>query len=277
MIGNSLFRMPRKSFWGRRLFPPGYRDCIVLFFLAWVLRLIIHGMDSMISRDGVIYLNMIQCWHDSGSYEGMLESLDVPYSYSFDYEDIPSLFFFLAQLVMDLGYTSFTATFLLNLFFGCSLPLLGYGMARFVFRQRWKAFASGLLFVVHPFFVSVSIQPQRDVGYLFFSGLTVLFAMYALFKHYPSFWTICGICIALACMIRIEALEFLAIFPLLFLFQFIQKKETLHFAARNILYILIPFFATFVLMNFWMGRSLKSISKIYISHYTSEKNKMFLQ
>ena len=189
-----------RNVWNKPV-PPLFFDGILLFFLAWIIRLFVLAIDPMISRDGVNYLNMIQCWYNGGNYEGLKEQFNVIFAGVSS--RIPPLHLFLSVELMRFGLSNYHATILLNLFFGCSLPFVGYRMAHVVFRQRWKALVTGLFITIHPFLIHVSIQPQREAGYLFFSGIAILFALYAIIKHHTRGWAVCGLSIALATLISL--------------------------------------------------------------------------
>lgn len=170
--------------------------------IAFVLRLFSWWMDSAVSRDGILYVNMAETWHGGGNYEIMLEQ--VP-----DSEWVPFLMIWLMKLLMTTGISAEAAGMGMSLVLGSLLPLIVYGIATVVCEKKEIALGAALLTAVHPPLIELSIEIQRDTPYLFFAGIVIWSLLGAIKYRKWYLWGLGGIAGALAVMIRYETFELL--------------------------------------------------------------------
>ena len=154
---------------------------IIISLLCWCL-------EPTVSRDGVLYLELIQIWHRNGDFQDILDYWPQYW--------IPPLPLYLMTFLMHCGLSAEAAGVGLNLLAGSMLPLIVYGIAAEVCEDRRIAFYSALLMAVNPGRIELSIEPQRDMIYLFFCGLLIdifygyenVVGFYALLYMYIGFF-----------------------------------------------------------------------------------------
>ena len=169
-----------------------------------------------LGRDSVNYVSLIQLWHDTGSFSGVLEARP-------DFW-FPPLSLFLAKILTDCGIGAESAAVGLNIFFGCMLPLIMFGIARVVTESTKIALASAALVAVNPVMIELSVEAQRDVPYLFFCGLLIFFFCCAVRHGRWYYWIGAGVAFAFSFLIRYETLELLPVIGIYLLALLIFRK-----------------------------------------------------
>lgn len=219
-----------------------------LTLLALVLRLVALWFYPIVQRDGILYLEMMDAWNDSGSYQGMLKVFRWK-------EWIPPFPLYLMKLLMPLGLSAECSAKCLSIACGSFVPAIGYGIAWSLTKRQYIALAAGVLFAVHPVFIEFSTQPLRDGFYIFWAGLTLLFLCRGMMEAKWYDWCVAGVFAATSFLTRYETLEF---FPLVALFLvsapvfhgYSWKKAVLH----GILFfavVLLTLFLLHSLMGTW--------------------------
>lgn len=177
---------------------------LAILLFSFLLKLLYHHLEPTVSRDGCILLQLVQTWHDTGSFQGVLDK-----SYSFW---LPP---YLMQGLMNLGISSETAGVGLNLMLGTFTPLITYGIAFEVTQRKDISMCSALLIAVNPSMNSLSIEVQRDMIYLFFIGLSLWLFFAGIRRQKKIFWCGAGLAVGCAMLTRIETLEILGILPII--------------------------------------------------------------
>ena len=152
------------------LSPEKYRTFLLLTcipLLSLFLSLFCWNLEPTVSRDGLLYLELVQVWHDHGSFQAVLEYWPQFW--------IPPFPLYLMKLLTDCGIPAEAAGVGLNIAMGCCLPLIVYGIAMEITGKRKIALCSALLTALNPSMIELAIEVQRDMIYLFFCGLLIYF------------------------------------------------------------------------------------------------------
>lgn len=171
--------------------------------LALAVRLLSLRLEPALSRDGCLYLELIQVWHDTGSLDGVLKHWPEFW--------IPPFPLYLMLLVMKCGFSAYLSGVGVNIFLGSLLPGIIYLIANEVCRSRRIALASALLIALNPPMIELAVEPLRDTVYLFFAGLVICLLIFCIRRQKWYLWGITGVFLGMAFLTRYETLEF---FPL---------------------------------------------------------------
>ncbi len=174
-------------------------------------------MDPVISRDGVLYLELVSAWQKSGSYAGMLEHFA-------GVEWIPAFPLFLIKILVDCGLPLEVAGVGLPMVMGGMLPGLVYLIAQEVQDDERVSAIASLLIAVNPAMIGLAHEVQRDMIYIVFCGWCIFFCLKGLLKKKLWPWIPGGIFFACAALTRYETLELVPILGGIF-FIFGIKKE----------------------------------------------------
>lgn len=219
-----------------------------LTLLALGFRLAFLWLFPIVQRDGILYLEMITVWNDTGSYQEILKHFQ-------NYSWIPPFPLYLMKFFMPLGVSAECSARIFSIICGSLVPIIGYGIAWTLTKRQYIAIAAGLLFAVHPVFIEFSTQPLRDGFYIFWAGLTLFCVSRGMVYARWVDWCVAGVSAAASFLTRYEALEF---FPLILVFlvsapvfhQYSWKKALLH----GVLFLgvtLLMFFLLHCLMGTW--------------------------
>ena len=166
-------------------------------------------MDSTVSRDGSLYIYMVQTWYDTNNYKNVLDT------YTYVGSWLPPLPFYLMKSLMHIGPSAEIAGVSINIALGTFTPLLSYGIAYEVTQKKDISVCSALLTAVNPSMNSLSIEVQRDMVYLFFIGMTLWWLSAGIRRQKFIYWLGAGIVCGCAMLTRYETLEFLFLVPLI--------------------------------------------------------------
>lgn len=185
-----------------------------LVILSAGISILALWLEPVISRDGILYLEFVKQWceRDLG-----IEIL---------IRWIPVFPLLLIKWLHCCGIPLESAAAGLNILLRSMLPLIGFGIVIELCGQKKLAVASALLLAVHPSLTKLAIEPQRDMVYLFFSGLLILFFMLAFRRQKWYYAAAAGIAAAAALLSRTETLEIIPLTGLLMVIILI--KERLH-------------------------------------------------
>ena len=210
------------------------------------LKLAAYKLDPSIGRDAALYLHMAKIWQETGRYAELIRL----------YRDgtwIPPLLIFLIKSLMQTGLSAETAGLAVNITLGALIPLVGYGIVRESIGSRKCALITALLLAVHPGVNDLSVEIQRDVPYLFFTGCIVWSVFAGLRRKKCRFWCGAGIFLSLAFLTRYEAAELLpAVLVLLPVFaaaHLLTWKQTALYGTSFLLCVI----AAFLTLSFLTG------------------------
>ena len=212
-------------------------------------------LEPVFSRDGVFYLGIVTQWHDTGS---------VPEIEFFNVW-LPLFPFWLMKLLMDCGVSAEVASIGLNISMRSMLPLIAFGIAERAGLDKKAAAAAALLTAVHPILTKLSIEPQRDIIYLFWAGIAAFLLLAGIRNKKWYFWAGSGIFCAFALLTRHEAFEML-LMPVIALavMLFVNRKDwKKHIAAGFLFYA--GFLLSFSLIVQIVG--LQKVQKRYCFFY----------
>lgn len=188
----------------------------VLFLIAISIRLFGYYLESLISRDGITYLELSQKWYDTNDFSQVFQG---------EHFWIPPMFLFCIKCLMGIGFHSEQAALILNLTAGAAIPVFGYFIALELSRSRWIAWWGAVSLCLHPVLIELSYMIQRENLYLFFLLTSLLSFLYAQKNDHLYLMAIAGAVLVMAILTRFEAMEFLMIYPLLIVIYWIKKTH----------------------------------------------------
>ena len=230
------------------LFPEKYRTAGLLggiILLSLFLHLISWFLEPTISRDGIFYLELVQVWHEQGDFQGVLT--EWPQFW------LPPFPLYLMKLLTDCGFSVEAAGVGLNIAMGCCMPLIVYGIAMEIIRERKIALCSALLMALNPSMIELAIEAQRDVVYLFFCGLLIYFLVCGIQRKEWFYWGFAGMFFSCSFLTRYETLEFVPLIFFSFLFLLIAKYMPWKKVLLNGTVFLVSMAAVFFLLIHIMG------------------------
>lgn len=175
-----------------------FNEILVLYLSAFGIRLGYYMLDSLIARDGILYVSLFHRFSDVNS-QTLMEP-DVAY--------VPPLFLLLIRWLMRFGTTPEKTILIVNLLCGAAIPVFIYSLLLKIRVEKLVAFCAGFVAVFFPFLVRNSTQLLREPLFLFFLFSSVTIAVYASSTSrlqfaasgfFVAFLATCG------CFIRAEA------------------------------------------------------------------------
>jgi len=210
-----------------RYFFPGF-----IFLFALLMRFVGRCLDPVLSRDSISYVQLIPVVNAPAQLTALLDAMSLQY--------IPLLPLHLANFLYRLLPVSpEQAGLWLNLLLGSGVAVIVWYMARELHFTPFWSFMAGLLAAVQPTLIELSIQIQRDTAYIFFIGLTILFALKTVRRQRWFCWGICAVSLSLALFCRYEALEFIPLFILAMIFCAKSFRQFLFFLASFMVSLLL--------------------------------------
>lgn len=213
-----------------------------VFLTGFIIKLLCWHMDPTVSRDGSRYIRFAQIWYETGNFQGVLQAYNKFW--------LPPLPLYLIKCIMHFGLSAETAGVLINLISGAVAPLLTYGIAKEITQKQSISICSGLLTAVNPALNSLSIEIQRDMIYLLFSGINIWLLSAGIRRQKIKYWFGAGTFCGCAILTRFEAFELLIISLLAILYMFLKKQYSLRQVACYVgIYYLSFFLLVFVLSS----------------------------
>ena len=167
---------------------------MALFVVVGILiKILCWNLVPVFSRDSTFYLQIIQKWHDTNHFSAII---DGDKSFYF-----PPLSLYLTHLLMKTGLSAPHAGLTLNIFFGSMIPLIIFGIAFELVRSCKFAIMAAVLTLLNPYLNRLSIEIQRDVGYLFFLGLAIWMLCLGIRRNRWFWWILLGIFTACSLLI----------------------------------------------------------------------------
>jgi len=194
------------AIWSRsRLF---FLLIIAVFALSFLMKLLSYHLDPIITRDGYTYIKLAESWYDTGVYPDTMFN-----GYS---NWVPPFYLFLMKSLMSFGFSAEMAGIWINLVLGSFIPLLAYGIAYEIIQRQDIAICTALLTAVNPSMNELAVGIQRDIVYLFFSGVIIWSLSAGIHSLKWRYWFGAGLACGCAVLTRFEALEFLVIVSIIF-------------------------------------------------------------
>lgn len=163
-------------------------------FAGSLLRLISYHFDSMISRDGILYLQASEIWFQDG-FAMLLTNPD----YYF-----PPVFLWSVQLLMHCGLMPLTAGITVNFVAGMLLIAVMYQVGRLLFDSAKWAWLLAMLTACHPVLIRYSVEIQRESLYLLFASYATMNLIDYLRSNRLSCCCLAGAAYSLALLTRYE-------------------------------------------------------------------------
>ena len=188
---------------------------LAAFLLAWLC----YSLEPVFSRDGCLYLELVEIWHQTGSLQGLLEA----------YPDIwiPPFPLYLMKLLMDFGVPKAWAGLALNMVMFAFLPLIIWKICRLLFPDRQQiAWWTAAFIAVNPAMIDLAIEPQRDMIYLFFCGFLILFLLRGILQRQYRDWLCAGVFFIFSALTRFETWEILPLLAAYFCFALFGKHRS---------------------------------------------------
>lgn len=173
----------------------------IILLCGFLLKIAGLFLEPTLSRDGALYVQLIKIWSDSNDFNALLQYWEGYW--------IPPFFLYLAKCLMYFGLTAAQAGIGINLVLGTFAPLIGFGIAFEVTRNRIIALCSALLLAMHPALNELSVQVQRDMIFLFLSGSAVWSICAGIRRKKWYFWILGGLLLSMSFLTRYETAEFL--------------------------------------------------------------------
>ena len=244
-----------------------YSDTIILYciFLFGILvKLVLLICEPTLSRDSTLYLNLAEIWYDTDSYQAMINASEISW--------LPLLPIVIYKYSMC--YNSEALCIAVNIFLGSLIPFLGYKIALELFRKRNIAFVTAILLEFNPKINSISIEVQRDIFYLFFFGLFLLFLILTLKRKRCFYIIICSIISSCSLLTRFEGVELILIFVISIAFMFVTKRTTMRKAFSLVVIYLVSIIASLSLLSVFSPLRINNVISNYYSYCLNAKNKV---
>lgn len=227
---------------------------ILVFYFGLIIKIVLWNNTGYISRDSAHYLGYIEQWYNA-SWSNYYSFMNEMYQ--------PPLFFYLAQLLMHFNVSPLFASLTINFFWGSTIPIIGYLLAKKIGKNSFFAFITMLVLLFHPSLNRLSIEAQRDIGYIALLSIGILMLIKAITENNLYCVSLAGLFGGLSLLLRIEGIELL---PLAGILLFVKKKNLSDFCKKIMLFqvsMIVVFICTLMLM----GLHYKDISRIYFNRY----------
>ncbi len=180
---------------------------VLICLLAGMVRLwSMHA--ALVTRDGYCYIQQLEAILRCGRID-----VYILQTYGSWY---PPLFFWLPFHLMKAGLSAADAITLPNVLMGALCPVWGYCAMRSLSLSKACALCAACITALHPEMIHYSVQPQREISYLFYGGASICCFLWAI-QHRKFFWVAwigCGFCTVIGFFLRFESLLFFLFFGL---------------------------------------------------------------
>lgn len=182
---------------------------LFLLFLSVLVRALFPLVGYDLTRDGIYYVKLLNDWVTAGIVPTHRLCI------------LPLVF---GKLLCQTGVNSQMALFLVSFVFGNLVPIVFFLIGREFFKHNFPALAAGLFAVFHPVLVTFSVQPLREMSYLFFIGLLILLMTKIWEKNRWFLHGFSGMILAAASLSRYESLEWFIFYSFYLLFLKWKRK-----------------------------------------------------
>ena len=232
--------------------------CCGVFFLLACFACV---LDPVISRDGTLYLEMVNLWQKNGDFQAILGR--------FSNFWIPPFYLWLVKNAVNLGVPLEVAGRGVNILAGSMLPLIVFLIAQEVQKDKRVSLLASVLIAVNPCMLELSIEVQRDMLYLALSGWIIYFCLRGLLRKEILPWIPAGILCSCSMLTRYETTEFMPLLFFAFLLFLIRKKINWKLAAGQIGTFVCSVLVSFCLLVFLMGVQ-GHLLKFYQTYYSGK-------
>lgn len=188
-----------------------------IFITGVAIKLILWDRTPYISRDSVFYLNQIEDWSIRGTVY-----------YDSQYFFHPPMFFYLVKEIAGFGFSTLYSALLMNILLGSFIPVIIYYIASELLTKKKIAIAASIIALFHPKINLLSIEAQRDIGFLFFCCLFCLFLLQFIHHHTMIKLAAASLCMNIALFFRIEGAELYPIVAFFWILYSIIEKNKKH-------------------------------------------------
>lgn len=227
------------------------------------LNLLSWHWEPTISRDSEQYIRLGQIWHETGSFQSVMDAW-----HSFL---LPPLPIYLIKCLLDCGVSAENAGILPNIILGSFIPLFSFGIAYEITQRKDIAVCSALLMAVSPSVKSLSIEAQRDIIYLFFAGCGLWLLVAGIRRQKWGYWFGAGLACGCGMLARFETAELLAIVPSALFLLCMEKYNLWRKSFFFLILYLLGFFAIIISLSFVMQAQNVLISN-YKEYYHAKYN-----
>lgn len=187
---------------------------LVVFIVGIAIKLTLWNRTPYLSRDSVLYLSQIND----------LTNKEVSIYYVQSFFRTP-FYLHIVKEISSYGFSPLHSALIINIILGSLLPIVIYFISRELFEDRKIAIASCILTLFHPKTNLLSIEVQRDIGYLFFCCLFILFLLQYFRNQTAIKLAAASLCLNLTLFLRIEGFELYPIVALIFILYSIINKS----------------------------------------------------
>lgn len=220
---------------------------VILFLLSLAARIIKLILDPLLLRDSVLYINIAESWANNSDYIQMSETV------------VPPLYIYLVSQLIKCGYSAEIAGRSISIFLGAMTPVLGYIIAKKLFKKESVSLLTALLLSFHPSLIVYSTQPLRESIYLFLWELIIIIIINGIKYEKNYWWIFCGIILSLSFFSRYESVEFLLLIPLVFLY--LRHDFTPPKIIKSLCFIFVFFIITSYILLQMIGTDISFIYK----------------
>lgn len=247
-------RMGQKSnFWRKK----DLKYLCVVFYLGILIKLFLWNRTPYLSRDSIYYLNLIENWanNENRVYFDTLRGTFCP-----------PLYLYIVKSLMKFGIESLYSALAINIVLGSLIPIVVYILSCNTLRSRKIAIVSSAIALFHPTINSLSIEVQRDIGYIVLLSTLAILIIYYTSSRRILFLVMSSVCLASALLFRIEAIE---LYPLTIAFLLLcSKNENSKRKIRNIVLFSLCFVISFFVVCVCIGMNFTDVKNIYNNYYS---------
>lgn len=188
----------------------------ICLLIGLALRLMTLYFEPVISRDGIKYILEAEKLIESGSLSMYLQVYNTRLTNLFFTSIISSQLF---------NFTPYEIVMFTNLLLGTLFPIIIFLIGKIIFEKSEIALAGAYYAAVHPNLINYSIEIQREMSYLFFVGLFIMFLL-LLLKNKKWWWNIAMILSALISMtLRYEGVELFLFICIVYAIMFYTNRS----------------------------------------------------
>ena len=235
-------------------------SCCVVFFL---LACLTWWLEPVISRDGILYLELVGIWQKGGDFQMVLDHWNEFW--------LPPFYLWLCQGLIGLGIPPEVAGRGINILCGAMLPWIVYLIAEEVQNDKRVSLAAAILMALNPPMLELAIEVQRDMLYLALFGWCIYFCLRGIIRKEIWSWIPAGVLFSCSLLTRYETLELIPLLLLaLVLFGFCKYSNWKRLAMQTVTMCVICVISFFCLL-YLMGVKdyvLNSYQKYYTGKYT---------
>lgn len=188
----------------------------IIVFASILIRLNMLFFDPIVSRDGALYSLLSDNQLATEQIRDDLNQIKI----------VMPLYIICQQKVARLIGSGEKAGISINIFLGSLIPIFGYIICRKLHLKSWTALLTSIFLSIHPSLCRLSIQPQRDILYLFLCGLSLVYIIESVQRNIIYNSCFAGFYLGLGFLTRIEAFEIVlyAVLSYFVLFWVLHKK-----------------------------------------------------